>query len=92
MKMKVIIVLNSEQITSFNEDITPLMMAAGQIMHQWVDEEQCPVNSKTGEIAIITEAEGIRRQIIEKYISDNNLCETELSYDNEDWFPKINTI
>lgn len=90
--MKAIIVTKLEQVIEFNSLITPLMLAAGQIMHQWVDEEQCPVNSKTGEIAIITEAEGIRRQIIEKYISDNNLCETELFYDNEDWFPEIKTI
>lgn len=90
--MVAIIVNTSEEITAFNNGITPLMLAAGQQMDRWVDVEQCPVNSVTGEIAIITESTGVRRKIIEKYLADNNLHETEISADDENWFPKMEMI
>jgi len=87
--MKAIIVNTHEEISALNNAITPLMLSAGQIMERWVDAEQCPINSQTGEIAIITEATGTRREIIEKYIQDNGLVEVEISQDDENWFPKI---
>ncbi len=85
--MKVIIVSDIESIEQFNAAITPLMLAAEQHMEKWVDAAQCPINSVTGEYAIITECTGIRREVIEKYLKDNNLKETELDPKNSDWFP-----
>jgi hypothetical protein len=87
--MKAIIVKNLEQVTIFNEAITPVMLAAGQVMMQWIDHEQCPFNIETGEYAIITESEGIRREIIEKYLADNRLTEVSIDRDDKNWFPKI---
>lgn len=87
--MVAIIVNTPEELAAFNNGITPLMLAAGQIMERWVDEEQCPHNSVTGQYAIITECTGTRRQVMEQYLSDNGLIEIELDPADENWFPKI---
>lgn len=44
--MVAIIVTTPEEVTTFNNSITPLMLSAGQIMERWVDEAQCPHKGK----------------------------------------------
>lgn len=87
--MVAIIVNTPEEITTFNNGITPLMLAAGQIMECWVDEAQCPHNAVTDQYAIVTECSGTRREVIEQYLATNGLVEVELSQDDEDWFPRV---
>ena len=90
--MVVIIVNTPAEITAFNNGITPLMLAAGQIMERWIDEAQCPHNSVTDQYAIITECTGTRREVMEQYLAANGLVEVELSQDDEDWFPPMTEI
>lgn len=85
--MKAIIVINQSEIDSFNESIVPLMLLAGQKMERWV--LNCPVNSKTDEMAIITESTGVRREVIEKYLIDNSIQEIEILESDQDWFPVV---
>jgi len=90
--MIAIIVITPAAITAFNAAITPLMLAAGQIMERWVDEAQCPHNSVTDQYAIITECTGTRRDVMEQYLAANGLVEVELSQEDEDWFPPMTEI
>jgi hypothetical protein len=87
--MVAIIVDTTEEITAFNNGITPLMLAAGQIMERWVDEAQCPHNSMTNQYAIATGCTGTRREVIEQYLAANGMVEVEISQGDEDWFPRV---
>lgn len=87
--MVAIIVNTPEEITTFNNGITPLMLAAGQIMERWVDEAQCPHNAVTRQYAIVTECSGTRREVMQQYLNDNGLTEVELDAADEDWFPPM---
>lgn len=87
--MVAIIVNTPEEITTFNNGITPLMLAAGQTMERWVDQEQCPHNAVTGQYAIVTECTGTRRDVMQQYINANGLAEMEISPSDTDWFPVV---
>jgi hypothetical protein len=87
--MVAIIVNTQEEIIIFNNGITPLMLAAGQIMERWVDEAQCPHNSMTNQYAIATGCTGTRREVIEQYLAANGMVEVEISQGDEDWFPRV---
>lgn len=87
--MVAVIVNTTEEITAFNNGITPLMLAAGQIMERWVDEEQCPHNAVTNQYAIATGCSGTRRDVMLQYLADNGFTEVELSQDDTDWFPPM---
>lgn len=87
--MVAIIVNTLEEITTFNNGITPLMLDAGQIMERWVDEAQCPHNTATDQYAIVTECIGTRRDVMKQYLVANGLTEVEISQDDADWFPPM---
>lgn len=86
--MVAVIVNTTEEIAAFNNGITPLMLAAGQIMERWVDEAQCPHNAVTRQYAIVTGCSGTRREVMQQYLAANGLVEVEISQDDEYWFPR----
>lgn len=87
--MRVIIVNTISEIAAFNIGITPLMLAANQLMERWADEAQSPHNAITNQYAILTDCTGTRREVMQQYLNDNGLTEVELDPADEDWFPPM---
>ena len=63
-----------------NESVTRDMKDNGEILNIWCYPI---INKMTGEYFFTTESEGIRREIIERYINNN---EVEISEEDENWF------